>query len=164
MPTLLGLCGVGAPEDVQGANLAYSALGQPGKEPDSVYLQMLGPGWPDRVKSVGLWRAVRAERYTYARWADCGQKRLLLDRKLDPLEMHNRIDDPAYAEVAAQMERRLQTWIEQTGDPFDTGNRLPQTEMLDLGQVYIRPEWYDRAPREYAKALAAYRSSQDSGA
>jgi arylsulfatase A-like enzyme len=153
MPTLLGLCGGGVPEGVQGRDLAHSALGLDGEEPNSVYLQMLGPGWPDRIKSVGLWRAVRTARYTYARWADCGGKRLLLDRQVDPLEMRNRIGDTEYAEIAEQLERRLQDWIAETSDPFDTGRRLPQTEMLDLGQTFTRTDWYARAPQEYVAAL-----------
>jgi arylsulfatase A-like enzyme len=164
MPTLLGLCGVALPDRVQGVDISHAALGLPGEEPDSVYLQMLGPGWPDRVKSVGLWRAVRTNRYTYARWADCGGKRLLLDRETDPLEMHNRIDDPAYAEIVEGMEGRLQEWIAKTGDPFDTGKRLPQTEMLDLGQRFVKADWYALAPQAYAAALIANRPPQDQGA
>jgi arylsulfatase A-like enzyme len=157
MPTLLGLCGAAIPESAQGVDLSHAALGKPGESPDSVYLQMLGPGWPNRLKSVGLWRAVRTNRYVYARWADCGGKRLLLDRQTDPLEMRNCIDDPAYAEVIEQMEGRLQVWIAKTGDPFDTGRRLPQTEMLDLGQCFIRSDWYALAPPEYVAALTTKR-------
>ena len=153
MPTLLGLCGVGVPGSVQGTDLAHAALGLPGEEPDSVYLQMLGPGWPDRIKSVGLWRAVRTDRYTYARWADCGGKRLLFDRHVDPLEMHNWLEDPAYAASVEWLESRLQAWIAKTDDPFDTGRRLPETGMLDLGQSFTRPEWYALAPQGYAAAL-----------
>jgi arylsulfatase A-like enzyme len=153
MPSLLGLCNVPVPERVQGVDLSHAVLGLPGEAPDSVYLQMLGPGWPNRVQSVGLWRAVRTERYTYARWADLGGKRLLLDRETDPLEMHNHIDDPGYAEIAEGMEGRLQEWIAQTGDPFDTGRRLPQTEMLDLGQRFIKADWYALAPRAHAAAV-----------
>jgi arylsulfatase A-like enzyme len=164
MPTLLGLCDIAVPDRVQGVDLSHAALGGPGEEPDSVYLQMLGPGWPNRLKSVGLWRAVRTDRYTYARWADCGGKRLLLDREIDPLEMHNRIDDPVYVEIVGGMEVRLQEWIAKTGDPFDTGERLPQTEMLDLGQRFIRADWYALAPQAYAAALTANRPPQDQGA
>jgi arylsulfatase A-like enzyme len=161
MPTLLGLVGEDLPEGVQGADLAHAVLGLEGEEPDSVYLQMLGPGWPDRVKSVGLWRAVRTERYTYARWADLGGKRLLLDRQVDPLEMTNWVDDPAYSEVVDQLEGRLQAWMAKTGDPFDTGWRLPQTDMLDLGQTLIAPEWYARAPQAYVAALTgAYKEDK----
>jgi hypothetical protein len=66
----------------------------------------------------------------------------------------NRVDDPGYQAIGEQLERRLQQWIAETGDPFDTGRRLPQTNMLDLGQVFTRPEWYARAPQAYATALA----------
>jgi arylsulfatase A-like enzyme len=154
MPTLLALCDVAVPEAVQGVDLSHAALGMPGEDPDSVYLQMLGPGWPDRVKSVGLWRAVRTERYTYARWADCGGKRLLYDRGRDSLEMCNLIDDPAYADVVERLEQRLRRWIEETEDPFDTGQRLPQTEMLALDQAFISARWYDLAPQAYAEAIS----------
>ena len=115
------------------------------------------------MQSVGLWRAVRTDRFTYARWADRGGQRLLLDRQIDPLEMHNRVDDPAYAEVVQRMEARLQAWIAETRDPFDMGRRLPQTGMLALGQQFIKPDWYALAPSEYAAALTTGRPSQDVG-
>lgn len=157
LPTLLGLVGVPVLDDVQGRDLSHAALGVPGGEPDSVYLQMLGPGWPTRTKSVGLWRGVRTHRYTYARWKDCGGKRVLFDREKDPLEMRNLTDDAAYAEeyaeVAEWMETHLQKWIEETGDPFDTGRRLPVTEMLDLGQAFSTVRWHQHAPREYVACI-----------
>ena len=36
---------------------------------------------------------------------------------------------------------------------FDTGERLPGTGMLDLGQVPITDTWFDRMPPEYADAI-----------
>jgi arylsulfatase A-like enzyme len=152
-PTLLQLCGIDSPEGMQGKDLSHAVLGTPGKEPDAVYLQALGPGWPSRTKSVGLWRAVRTHRYTYARWKDRGGMRVLYDRKADPLEMRNLIDQPDYAEIAGELEQRLLQWIRDTGDPFDTGRRLPVTDMLDLGQVLTSPKWYQYAPEKYVEAL-----------
>ena len=153
LPTLLGLCGGAIPSDVQGIDLSHATLGTAGGEPDSVYLQILGPGWPTRTKWVGLWRGVRTHRYVYARWKDRGGMRLLFDREEDPLEMHNLIDEPEHAQLADEMEERLQEWIRETGDTFDTGERLPVTEMLNLGQVFIDERWYDHAPREYAVSI-----------
>ena len=152
-PTLLGLCGVECPEGVQGSDLSHAALGTLGEEPDSVYLQILGPGWPPRTKWLGLWRGVRTRRYTYARWKDCDGRRVLYDRELDPLEMCNLIGDPEHAELAERMEERLQRWIREIGDPFDTGRRLPVTEMLDLGQAFTHSKWYEQAPGEYAASI-----------
>ena len=152
-PTLAGLCEIDVPDAVQGKNLSHAVLGEPGEEPDSVYLQILGPGWPPRTKTVGLWRAVRTHRHTYARWKDCGGKRVLYDRESDPLEMTNLIDEPEYVDVAHEMEVRLQRWIHETGDPFDTGKRLPVTEMLDLGQAFTNARSLELAPKEYADAI-----------
>ncbi|MCJ7737198.1 MAG: sulfatase [Anaerolineae bacterium] len=158
LPTLLGLCGAMVPEEVQGTDLSHIACGIPGPEPDSAFLQILGPGWPSRTKSVGLWRGVRTERYTYARWRDRDGLRVLYDHKNDPLEMHNRINESRYAPVAAEMEERLQRWVSSTADPFDTGPRLPATDMLDLGQQFTHPKWHDLAPHEYVEALAKRKS------
>ena len=153
MPTLLALCGVTIPEGVQGKDLSHAALGIAGERPDSVYLQMLGPGWPNRTKTVGLWRGVRTHRYVYARWHDLGGRRMLYDRAADPLEMQNGVDDPEYANVAAQLETRLRGWIEETKDPFETGKRLPVTGMLDVGQALTTLAMHQIVPREYLAAI-----------
>jgi arylsulfatase A-like enzyme len=153
LPTLLGLCGVAIPADVQGRDLSHAALGLAGEEPDSVYLQMLGPGWPTRREWTGLWRGLRTHSYTYARWRVPAEGRALYDREADPLEMRNVVDDPAYARVARQMEGRLQAWMQATQDPFDTGARLPVTGMLDLGQAFSTVRWHEHAPPEYVAAI-----------
>ena len=152
-PTLAGLCGVDVSDEVQGKDLSHAALGEPGEEPDSVYLQILGPGSPSRTKNVGLWRGLRTHKYTYARWKDCGGKRVLYDRANDPLEMNNLVEEPEYAKVVAKMEARLLGWIQETGDPFDTGERLPDTDMLDVGQVFANEESFRLAPKDYADAI-----------
>jgi len=153
MPTLLGLCDIDIPDGVQGTDLSHAAIGAEGPEPDSVYLQIMGPGWPGRDKWIGLWRGVRTHDYTYARWADRDGLRMLYDLNTDPLEMTNVVDDPAYADIAAAMEKRLQQWLAETDDPFDTGPRYPGTDMLDVGQRFIDERHYDSHPIEYSHAL-----------
>jgi arylsulfatase A-like enzyme len=157
MPTLLGLCGVEIPDAVQGRDLSHAALGTPGDAPDSVYLQILGTGWPDRATWLGLWRGVRTHRYTYARWHDRDGMRVLYDLRNDPLEMKNLADDPAHAQVAREMEERLQRWITETDDPFDSGPRLPVTGMLDLEQRLVRQRDYGLLPPGYGAAIEKYR-------
>ena len=154
MPTLLGLAGVPVPETVQGTDLSHVATGGEDETPDSVYLQILGPGWPDRTAFTGLWRGVRTAEYTYARWQ--GGKRALYDLARDPGELRNVVGDPAYEQAAEGMEKRLQQWMAATDDPFDTGPRLPQTNMLDLGQQ-LTSEWgYGVLPPAYAAAIESY--------
>ncbi len=141
MPTLLSLCGLPVPERVQGRDLAHAALGEPGFEPDSVYLQILGHGWPNRHKWVGFWRGVRTPRYTYARWKDPENRSMLFDREKDPFELNNLSGEKEHAALEAELEARLQRWMKETGDPFDTGERDPVTGMLLLGQKFTHPKW-----------------------
>jgi arylsulfatase A-like enzyme len=133
MPTLLGLAGVGLPEGIQGTDLSHTVLGGDGPEPDSVYLQILGPGWPNRGGWVGFWRGLRTERWTYARWFGSGEV-WLFDRESDPYEMRNLAGTAGHVEIQQQLEQRLLQWIAETDDPFETGARDPKTGMLQLSQ------------------------------
>ncbi len=133
MPTLFGLAGVKLPKGIQGKDLSHAALGEKGEEPDSVYLQILGPGWPNRGEWVGCWRGLRTRRWTYARWIETGDV-WLFDRENDPYEMNNLAGDPKHGKTQKEMEERLQRWMKETDDPFDTGERDPETGILSLGQ------------------------------
>ncbi len=153
LPTLMELAGLQAPADVQGRSVAHAALGREGENPDSVYLQILGTGWPDRERWLGLWRGLRTRSHMYARWHDLGGRRLLFDVASDPAELRNLAGDPRHAELEARMETLLQEWTRKTGDPFDSGPRLPVTQMLDLGQAPITRDWLPRMPPAYAAAV-----------
>lgn len=151
--TLMALAELPAPEGVQGRDLSHAALGRAGEEPDSVYLQILGPGWPHRRQWAGLWRGVRTREYVYARWHDLDGMRVLYDLRSDPLEMHNLAGRPEHAGLLEQAEERLRRWMAQTGDPFDTGRRLGETRMLDLGQALTSRKAHQWLPPEYARAI-----------
>jgi arylsulfatase A-like enzyme len=143
MPTLLSLAGVHVPARVQGKDLSYAALDGNGPDPTSVYLQILGPGWPHRGDWVGYWRGLRTQRWLYARWY--GTDRVLLcDRENDPYEMDNLSGKPEFADIQSSLEICLQRWIEETGDPFDTGKRDPETGMLQLSQEFTNSQWSDQ--------------------
>jgi arylsulfatase A-like enzyme len=133
MPTLLGLAGVDAPDGMQGTDLSQALLGEDGPEADSVYLQILSPGWPHRGEWVGFWRGVRTQRWVYARWFGSGEC-WLFDRENDPYELENLAGNPEYTAIQQQLEQRLQQWIGETDDPFETGNRDSATGILQQGQ------------------------------
>lgn len=64
--------------------------------------------WPVRDGSRPLYRGVRTPRFTYARFTD--GRELLFDRRVDPAELRNVVDDPAYADTlrgARTATRRL---------------------------------------------------------
>lgn len=134
MPTLLSLADIDAPDGMQGQDLSHAVLGKEGTDPDSVYLQILGPGWPNRGDWVGCWRGLRTDQYVYARWLD--GRVWLFDRDNDPHEMTNMAGNEKYADLQQAMEQRLQKWMADTNDPFDTGERDAVTGMLKLGQQF----------------------------
>ena len=140
MPTLLGLAGIELPEGIQGTDLSHAALGEDGPEPDSAYFQILGPGWPHRGDWVGCWRGLRTERWVYARWFDRDET-WLFDRENDPYEMNNLAGKPEHAARREQLEQRLQQWMKDTDDPFETGERDPKTGMLLLGQTFTHEKY-----------------------
>jgi arylsulfatase A-like enzyme len=83
---------------VDGTSLAPTLRGEVQPFRDTTLIQTgrtLGDGWSHR--------GVRTERYLYG---TDGTDGFLYDRLLDPDEMVNRIDDPAYAEVRAALELR----------------------------------------------------------
>jgi len=137
MPTLLSLAEIDVPAVVHGRDLSHAALGGEGPEPDSVYLQILGPGWPRRGDWVGFWRGLRTHRWVYARWLH-NEDVWLFDRENDPFEMTNLAGAPEYAEIQHRLDQRLRDWIDATEDPFETGDRDPTTGMLSLGQELTR--------------------------
>ena len=57
-----------------------------------------------------------------AGWGDVDPPReALFDLWLDPSEGTNRVDDPTLSEVVEDLQRRLQDWMVQTGDPLLNG-------------------------------------------
>jgi len=144
MPTLLGLCGLEIPGTVQGADVSRAARGEDGPLPDSIYLQNMGVGWPNRREFTGFWRGVRTKRWTYARWLNGRFGPWLFDRQADPEEMKNLAGLSEHAPAQRELEARLQRWIAETGDPFETGERDPVKGMLMLGQEFAGDRWQDQ--------------------
>ncbi|MCU6710741.1 sulfatase [Paenibacillus sp. J5C_2022] len=46
---------------------------------------------------------------------------MLFDLYLDPMERRNVVNDPAFKEIYTDLDNRLQTWMEDTGDPLLLG-------------------------------------------
>ncbi len=142
MPSLLALSKNDIPETVQGADLSLLFKGEGGQDADSVYLQILGTGWPTRPEWVGFWRGIRTKQHIYARWHN-GKEKVLFDCEKDPYEMNNLAGHSEAADIEAELEARLQKWLKETDDPFETGEREPVYSMLDLGQKFTSSSWDD---------------------
>lgn len=122
LPTLLGLSGLETPKSVafDGLDLQEAARGGASDQRDAILIMKLTEGGnPYALNAMRPWRGVRTKQYTYARRLDLGPW-LLFDNEADPYQLKNLIDDPAYADLVAEMETTLACLLEEAGDPCDT--------------------------------------------
>ncbi len=128
-PTLLSLCGLPIPTEMQGTDLSGVVLGTTSRGPDSAFFQIFvpfaGDGTPDP------WRGVRTDRFLYAR-TEAGSW-VLYDLKDDPYELKNLADDPDHAAVKDQMEAKLAGWMKRTDDSWANDSMAP---VEDKGRLY----------------------------
>ena len=117
MPTLLRLCDVAVPYTVEGGD--YSGAMRGGKAPgDGAALVYCPAPFGQWSRAVGgrEYRAVRTERYTYAR--DLNGPWLLFDNQNDPYQQDNLVGRPEHAALQREMEGRLQAKLKETHDEF----------------------------------------------
>lgn len=147
-PTLLSLCDIPVPANMQGTDQSGIVMGKTEKGSDAAYFQIFGPyhagGVPD------AWRGIRTERYMYARWKT--DPWLLYDLEKDPYEMKNLVGDPAASDVMGELDKKLLAWMQRVGDswsldwttPVDDGARLFQYRTFHTVAEYL--EWAAKHP------------------
>jgi arylsulfatase A-like enzyme len=144
-PTLCELLRLARPAWLQGRSLLPLIRGEAGVLHDELFFEQ---GWHELPDPQ---RAVRTTRYKYVRRLDpigpragnCDEgptKRFLepagwferhqgleqlFDLHLDPQEVCNRADDPALAEIKADLRARLDAWMEATDCPLRSGAPVP---------------------------------------
>jgi iduronate 2-sulfatase len=115
-PTLTELCGVKAPDNLQGQSLV-SML----KDPSAT-----GRGWAvtqvsrNRNKKQGgrfFGYSLRTPRWRYTEWEQGRQGRELYDHDNDPRELKNLARKSDYAETVARMSKQLHKAVRQTFPP-----------------------------------------------
>ncbi len=125
MPTLLGLCGLTPPDSAQGADWSKVVRGMAPPPAEEALIACYTPfGEWTRARGGREFRGIRTERYTYVRTLDSPW--LLYDNEKDPSQKHNRIDDPAYAERALELDERLKARLKSVGDRFLKGEEYIQ--------------------------------------
>jgi arylsulfatase A-like enzyme len=113
-PTLLSLCGIAVPTDMQGHDLADVVLGKSDKGPDAVFFQIFVPFAGDGTPHP--WRGVRTARYMYARTE--AKPWLLYDLDTDPYELHNLASEKTSAPVRRELDARLTKAMRDSGDSW----------------------------------------------
>lgn len=147
LPTLLGLSNLEIPGSVEGADLSKALAGEETYSKEAALVILPVPFHEWNFKNGGReYRAIRTERYTYARslkgpW-------LLYDNEQDPYQLHNLIDNVEFASVQAMLDKLLQQKLKATNDNF-----LPADEYMK--------KWKYRYDRKDSLRPAVYFSELD---
>jgi arylsulfatase A-like enzyme len=142
LPTVLDVCDVTVPAQVQGRSMLPLVHGELGKLHDRIFVEQTYHAAYDPL------RGLRTERYKYIRsyeerpfWfppnVDNGFSKevvrrlgyfdisrpaeMLFDLEVDSLERNNLVSDPDYAEILERMRANLERWMRNTNDPLLTG-------------------------------------------
>jgi len=121
MPTMLGLAGVAIPESVETVDFSgYIRNGGNDPSGGAAVIHMPVPFSSYAAQFGGEeYRGLRTNRYTYAR--RLGGPWILYDNDVDPYQMKNLIDDPAYAKVRGELDAELDRRLAGRGDKFEPG-------------------------------------------
>ena len=104
-PTFLALAGVNQPASMAGESLLPLGAGMPSTWRKSFLYEYWMEGWLPGIPSM---RGVRTESTKLIRYPDVvGDVDELYDLANDPLELDNRIQDPAYAQTLAALDAEL---------------------------------------------------------
>lgn len=149
LPTLLELAGVPIPPQIEGKSFLPVLEGQPYLPHEFLFAEMT---WHDKYNPM---RAIRTPRYKYIRnfgdrplvylpldiWQGAAGREMreeyyrerrptheLYDLEKDPWEQKNVFEDPAYAEIGAQLRQRVEQYMIQSNDPLLYGDIPPTTE------------------------------------
>lgn len=127
--TLLSLCGIEVPKNMQGSDQSQIITGKREKGPDAAYFQIFGPYHAGGVEHA--WRGIRTEKCMYAR-TEAGPW-LLYDLEHDPYEQKNLIEDAAARELMKRLDNKLLAWMQHVGDSWDLDWTAP---IEDAGRLY----------------------------
>lgn len=141
MPTILSLCGLPIPREVQGRDFSVSVVHGKQSGITDALLALYRPFHEWRYDNGGReYRGLHNERYTYVRSLEGPW--LLYDNEADPMQQCNLVDDPEYADKAKQMDARLTGRLEAVQDPFLSGAEIIKQEAYECGKggdIFITP-------------------------
>ncbi len=121
MPTLLGLASLAVPPSLPGRDLSPVIRQERAHEDDAALIMCPAP-FGNWGRSIGgkEYRGLRTGRYTYVR--DLSGPWLLYDNESDPYQLDNIVNQSAYAQVQADLDRQLTAQLAAIGDQFLPGD------------------------------------------
>ena len=119
MPTLLGLCDISIPSQVQGRDYSATFLGKSKSERDAAFLFNVhrggGPGTD--------WRGIRTKEWIYA-YHFSGDW-VMYDLQNDPYQLNNLIDNPKFAAKKKELREQLESMRKTLGESLPLKGKNP---------------------------------------
>jgi iduronate 2-sulfatase len=144
-PTLAELCGVKAPENLQGQSLA-PILKDPTQPGRGWALSQVSRGGGARRATVSVDKGsdgklffgytLRTPRWRYTEWDEGKQGRELYDHDRDPKELTNLADDPAFAGTVRELSEKLRTATRAT---FPASGKMPELKEGLWAPMVVKP-------------------------
>jgi iduronate 2-sulfatase len=144
-PTLAELCGVKAPENLQGQSLA-PILKDPTQLGRGWTLSQVSRGGGARRATVSVDKGsdgklffgytLRTPRWRYTEWDEGKQGRELYDHDRDPKELTNLADDPALAGTVRELSEKLRTATRAT---FPASGKMPEVKEGMWAPMVVKP-------------------------
>jgi arylsulfatase A-like enzyme len=112
LPSILSLCNIDIPETIEGYDLS-KIMKSPSSDPERAALFMnLAPFGV--MYEMDEYRAVRTASYTYVK-TPAGPS-MLFDNRKDPYQMNNLVNEEAFSEIKAKLDRKLLQELERIGE------------------------------------------------
>jgi len=119
MPTLLGLCDISIPPQVQGRDYSATFLGNSQAQRDAAFLFNVHTGAGPQTD----WRGIRTREWTYA--YHCLGDWVMYDLKNDPYQLKNLIDDPKFTAKKKELREQLESMRKALGESLPLKGKPP---------------------------------------
>jgi arylsulfatase A-like enzyme len=146
MPTLLDICGIEVPDEVQGNSYLPLLEGTSETTRDAVMYEIMKQtkgGSGDYVPVPE--RGIRTQKWLYVRKPD--RPKFLFDLEKDPDEMNNLINNEKYKTVMEEFDKVIEKHMKETGDDWDLEADFPPPDFLthEDADVYLEKEVLQKA-------------------
>ncbi len=127
MPTLLGLCGLDTPANVQGMDYSRTFIGDSTDQRDAAFLFNQASGKGEGNPGTD-WRGIRTKEWVFAYHA-LGDW-VMYDLKNDPYELNNLIGQPQYADQREKLYQKLEAMRVELGKNLPIEGNMPAQNRL----------------------------------
>ena len=139
MPTILDLCGLPLPEEMDGQSYLPVLDGQTNEARDAIWYQVFTQkgGNPGEFAPYAQ-RGIRTRDWLYVRHKN--ERVMLYDQKADYHEQNNLVNDPSQTALMDEFDNRMAAHMASTGDDWDMAADFPPPDFLTHAEAKIHLE------------------------